>query len=282
MWLESGWACALVWGRDRADARSNNNFFYKWDIEQDYIDPMALEKTEVIIHLAGAGIAEERWSAERKEEIYNSRTKSSLLIYNYLKDHQHSVKTFIAASAIGLYGMDTGSAIIKENAPIGTDFLAHVTDAWEASTKKFEPLGIQLFQTRIGIVLSNEGGALKEILKPPVAAPLGNGQQYMSWIHITDLCEMILFAIENKLSGAYNAVGPKPVTNRSFTKLAAKVYGKPYLPVSVPKLVLKLMLGEMAQIVLGGSRISCEKILSAGFSFKFPKLEEALLDLKSG
>ena len=104
----------------------------------------------------------------------------------------------------------------------------------------------------------------------------------MSWIHITDLCEMILFAIENKLSGAYNAVGPKPVTNRSFTKLAAKVYGKPYLPVSVPKLVLKLMLCEMAQIVLGGSRISCEKILSAGFSFKFPKLEEALLDLKSG
>ncbi len=253
---------------------------YKWDIPNDYIDPMAFEGTEVIIHLAGAGVAEKRWTAERKEEIYNSRTKSSLLLYNYLKDNDHSVHTFIAASAIGLYGMDTGSTNIKEDAPVGTDFLAHVTDAWEASTKKIESLGINLFQTRIGIVLSNKGGALKEILKPPVAAPLGNGQQYMSWIHISDLCKMILYAIEHKLSGPFNAVGPKPMTNREFTKVAAKSFGKPYLPIPVPRLVLKLMLGEMAQIVLGGSRISCEKILSAGFNFEFPKLEEALADLK--
>lgn len=254
---------------------------YVWDIDNEYIDPMAFENTEAIIHLAGAGVAEKRWTAERKELIYNSRVKSSLLLYNYLKNNEHQVKTFIGASAIGLYGADTGHAIINEAAPIGHDFLAHVVDAWEAATKKIETLNIRLFMPRIGIVLSNEGGALKELLKPPVAAPLGNGKQYMSWVHIEDLCQMIIFGIENEqVHGAYNAVGPKPKTNREFTQVAAKVMGKPYLPIPVPKLMLKLMLGEMAQIVLGGSRISCQKIMEVGFEFRFPKLEEALEDLK--
>lgn len=256
---------------------------YTWDIAKEYIDPLAFEGTEVIIHLAGAGVAEKRWTADRKEEIYNSRTKSSLLLYNHLKNNPHQVNTFVAASAIGLYGMDTGSAIIKENAPTGSDFLAHVTDAWEASTRKIATLGIRLVQTRIGIVLSNEGGALKELLKPPLAAPLGNGQQYMSWIHIKDLCNQIIFAIENKqVIGPINAVGPKPMSNREFTKLAARVFKKPYLPIPVPKLVLKLMLGEMAQIVLGGNRVSAEKIMTTGFQFEFSKLNAALKDLKKG
>lgn len=253
---------------------------YVWDIDKEYIDPMALENTEAIIHLAGASVADKRWTAERKDVIYNSRVKSSLLLYKYLNKNEHQVKTFVGASAIGLYGADTGNAIIKEDAPTGHDFLAHVTDAWETSTKKIATLGIRLFQPRIGIVLSNEGGALKELLKPPVAAPLGKGEQYMSWIHIDDLCQMMIYAIENEeVSGAFNAVGPKPKTNREFTKIAAKAAGKPYLPIPVPKLVLKLIMGEMAQIVLGGSRVSAEKIMEAGFDFKFPKLEEALKDL---
>jgi len=254
---------------------------YAWDIDKEYIDPLAIENTSVIIHLAGAGVAEKRWTAERKDLIYNSRVKSSLLLFNYLKDKPNQVDTFIGASAIGLYGADTGSAIINESGIVGTDFLAHVVDAWEAATKKIESLGIRLFMPRIGIVLSNKGGALRELLKPPVAAPLGNGKQYMSWIHIEDLCQMIVFGIENKdLKGAFNAVGPKPKTNREFTKIAAKIMGKPFLPIPVPKLALKLMLGEMAQIVLGGSRISAEQIMQEGFQFKFPKLEEALKDLK--
>ena len=254
---------------------------YAWDIDKEYIDPLAIENTNVIIHLAGAGVAEKKWTAARKDIIYNSRVKSSLLLYNYLKDNPHQVKTFVGATAIGLYGADTGNAIIDESATVGHDFLAHVVDAWEAATLKINTLGIRLFLPRIGIVLSNEGGALKELLKPPVAAPLGNGKQYMSWIHIGDLCRMIIYGIENeKIQGAYNAVGPKPKTNREFTQATAKVMGKPYLPLPVPKLVLKLMLGEMAQIVLGGSRISAEQIMQEGFQFKFPKLEEALKDLK--
>jgi uncharacterized protein (TIGR01777 family) len=262
-------------------ANSGDIKTYVWDINKAYIDPKAFENTDIIVHLAGAGVAESKWTPQRKDLIYNSRVKSTLLLYNYLKDHDHQVKTFVGASAIGLYGADTGSSFIQETAPVGHDFLAHVVDAWETATNKISGLGIRLFQPRIGIVLSNEGGALKELLKPPVAAPLGKGNQYMSWIHIDDLCRMIIYGIEHdQLAGPYNAVGPKPKTNTEFTKVAASVMGKPYLPIPVPKLVLKLMLGEMAQIVLGGSRISAEKIMQAGFQFKFPKLEEALEDLK--
>ena len=254
---------------------------YIWDYKKEYLDPLAFEGVDTIVHLAGAGVADKKWTPERKDEIYNSRTKTSLLLQNELKKRDHQVKSFIAASAIGLYGSDTGNKIIKEDAPVGQDFLAHVTDAWDTSTRKIKELGLRLAQVRIGVVLSEKGGALKELLKPPVSAPLGKGDQYMSWIHIDDLCDMIIYAIENpEISGAYNAVGPKPFTNRDFTKVAAKVFKKPYLPIPVPSVILKLMLGEMSAIVLGGSRISSEKIQKAGFQFSFPKLREALEDLK--
>ncbi len=254
---------------------------YIWDYKKEYLDPLAFEGVDTIVHLAGAGVADKKWTPERKDEIYNSRTKTSLLLHNELKKRDHQVKAFIAASAIGLYGSDTGKKIINEDAPVGQDFLAHVTDAWDTSTRKIKELGIRLAQVRIGVVLSEKGGALKELLKPPVSAPLGKGDQYMSWIHIDDLCGMIIYAIETpEISGAYNAVGPKPFTNRDFTKVAAKVFKKPYLPIPVPSVILKLMLGEMSAIVLGGSRISSEKIQKAGFQFSFPKLREALEDLK--
>ena len=237
---------------------------------------------DTIVHLAGAGVADKKWTAERKDEIYNSRTKTSLLLYNELEKREHQVKTFIAASAIGLYGSDTGNRIVKEDSVVGNDFLAHVTDAWDTATGKVKSLGIRLAQIRIGVVLSEKGGALKEILKPPVAAPLGKGDQYMSWIHIDDLCEIIIYAIDNtEIEGAYNGVGPKPQTNKDFTKVAAKAFKKPYLPIAVPSKVLKVMLGEMSTIVLGGSRVSSEKIQKAGFQFKFPKLPDALEDLKN-
>ncbi len=253
-----------------------------WDYKKEYLDSSAFENVDAIIHLAGAGVADKKWSAERKDEIYNSRTKTSLLLFNELQKREHQVKTFIAASAIGIYGGDTGNSIVKEGSPVGHDFLAHVTDAWETATNKISTLGIRLVQMRIGVVLSNNGGALKELLKPPVAAPLGKGNQYMSWIHIDDLADMIIYSLENaEVQGAYNAVGPKPQTNRDFTKAAAKAFRKPYLPISVPSKVLKVMLGEMSTIVLGGSRVSSEKIQEAGFKFSFPKLPEALKDLKS-
>jgi len=255
---------------------------FEWDYKRDYLEEGALDGVDTIMHLAGAGVADAKWTPERKDEIYNSRIKTSLLLYNELQKGEHQVKTFVAASAIGLYGDDTGNQLMRETMPVGHNFLAHVTDAWETATNKISSLGIRLVQLRIGIVLSQHGGALVELLKPPVAAPLGKGKQYMSWIHIADLAQMFIESAENEnYVGAYNAVGPKPETNRDFTKKAAKAFGKFFLPIPVPSLILKLMLGEMAAIVLGGSRISSQKIEEAGFKFRFPKLEKALENLST-
>lgn len=255
---------------------------FEWDYKREYIEDGAFNGVDTIMHLAGAGVADAKWTPERKEEIYNSRTKTSLLLFNELQKIDHQVKTFVAASAIGYYGDNTGNQLIREKAPVGQDFLAHVTDAWETATNKISTLGIRLVQLRIGVVLSKAGGALIELLKPPVAAPLGNGKQYMSWIHIADLAQLFIDAMENEgYVGPYNAVAPKPETNRDFTKKAAKAFGKVFLPIPVPALVLKIMLGEMAAIVLGGSRISSYKIEEAGFKFRFPKLEQAVEDLSS-
>lgn len=253
---------------------------FEWDYKKEYIENGAFNGVDTVIHLAGAGVADKRWTAERKEEIYNSRTKTSHLLYKTLKETENNVKTFISASAIGYYGLDTGSTNLNETAPVGHDFLAHVVDAWETSTNKVADLGIRLVQLRIGIVLAEDGGALVELLKPPVAAPLGNGKQYMSWIHIEDLSKMFIHALENEdLLGTYNAVGPRAATNRELTQEAAQIFGKKYLPIPVPGLVLKLMLGEMAKMVIGGNRVSSEKIMKTGFEYTYPKLTEALKDL---
>lgn len=254
---------------------------FEWDYEKEYIESGAFNGVDTVIHLAGAGVAEKRWTPERKDEIYNSRTKTSHLLYKTLKEVPNEVKTFISASAIGYYGLDTGSTNLKESAPVGHDFLAHVVDAWETSTNKIAELEIRLVQLRIGVVLAKEGGALVELLKPPVAAPLGKGSQYMSWIHIDDLCKMFVHSLENEqMLGTYNAVAPRPMTNKELTREAAKAFGKTFVPVPVPGLVLKLMLGEMAKMVIGGNRVSCEKIMEAGYQFEYPKLGDALNHLK--
>ncbi len=264
----------------RKKSKSDLYTVFEWDYKREYIEPEAFNGVDTVIHLAGASVAESKWTPERKDEIYNSRTKTSILLFKELEKGNHQVKTFIAASAIGIYGNDTGNIMVKETAPVGHDFLAHVTDAWETATNKIQTLGIRLVQLRVGVVLSPKGGALVELLKPPVAAPLGKGDQYMSWIHMTDLCNMFIEAIDNSdWEGPYNAVGPRPETNKELTKQAAKAFKKTFLPIPVPKLVLKIMLGEMAVIVIGGSKISSEKIQKAGFKFKFPKLQQALADL---
>lgn len=253
---------------------------YKWDYANDYLEEGALDGVDTIVHLAGAGVAEQKWTKDRKTVIFESRTQTSHLLYKKLKEGNHSVKTIVAASAIGLYGSDTGNAIVKEGSPVGHDFLAHVVDAWELATRKYQELGIRVVQLRIGVVLSHEGGALTELLKPPVAAGLGKGNQYMSWIHIDDLVQMIVRSMENEsFEGPYNAVAPRPVSNKELTKAAAKAFRKPFMPINVPSLILKVMLGEMAVIVLGGSRVSSEKIQKAGFEFKFSKIEDAVQDL---
>lgn len=251
-----------------------------WNIEKKEIDPKAIEWADAIIHLAGAGVAEKRWTPERKKLILESRTQSTRLLFSALDKAEKRPNTFISSSAVGYYGFDTGTTLVDETSPSGSDFLAEVVKAWENEVKKLETLEIRTVLLRIGIVLDAEGGALGEMFKPPVAAPLGSGDQWMSWIHIEDLARMFLFALEKTtLQGVYNAVGPNPATNQQLTQEAAYAKGKTYLGIGVPGFALKLFLGEMAAMVLGGNRVSCQKIQKAGFQFEFFELSAALKDI---
>lgn len=262
---------SVAWLSRNPEKYSQKSF--AWDVDKYTLDPEAITWADGIIHLAGEGVADKRWTASRKKAILESRTNSTALLLQTMEKSDKKPEAFVSASAVGYYGFNTGDNLMDEKGPSGNDFLAQVVIAWEDQVKKIEDLGIRTVMLRIGIVLDNKGGALVEMLKPPVAAPLGNGQQWMSWIAIDDLARMFFFALENKeVKGIYNAVGPKPATNEELTK---KV-GKFYMGIGVPGFALKMVLGEMAQMVLGGNKVSSKKIRDAGFEFRYPSLEEAL------
>lgn len=262
---------------------SGNIVSYVWNIDQQQIDQEALQSNSIIIHLAGAGVAEKPWTSKRKQEILESRTLSTRLLFDSLKKGNHSVTTVICASAIGYYGFHDEPLPLHENDKPGNDFLADVVKQWEQEADAISSLGIRLVKIRIGVVLSEKAGALKEMLKPVkyfAGAPLGSGNQYISWIHINDLCAIFLKAAEdNSLQGPYNAVAPHPVTNRILTQHIAKTLNRPLWLPPIPAFVLKTLLGEMADLVLRGSNISADKILQTGFSFTFPQVEQAVQDL---
>ncbi len=267
----------------RSKRGENNVRTFTWSIDAHRIDESAFDGVEAIIHLAGAGIADKRWTEERKREILESRTKSTRLLYEELKKRNHVVKTVVAASAIGYYGFDDEEKVFTEDSAPGDDFLAEVTRHWEKEIDAIADLGIRVVKIRTGIALSEKGGALMEIVKPVrlfAGAPLGSGRQFMSWIHVDDLCGIFIKAVEDpSLTGAYNGVAPNPVTNRVLTKEIARVLHKPLLLPPVPSFVLKILLGEMAALVLRGNRVSAKKILDAGYRFKFENIGEAMEDL---
>jgi len=253
---------------------------FLWDVDKGNIDPEAMEWADAIIHLAGAGVADKRWTEERKKLILESRTKSTQMLYKAIEKAEKKPDTFVSASAIGFYGFNTGTALMEESSASGKDFLAEVVIEWESEVKKIESLHLRTVILRIGIVLDKNGGALGEMLKPPVAAPLGKGDQWMSWIHVEDLARMFVFALEKTtLQGIFNAVSPNPATNYRLTNEAARAKGKPFIGIGVPAFVLNLMLGEMAYMVTGGNRVSSQKIQKAGFDFEFPVLITALKEI---
>ncbi len=267
---------AVAWLSRKPQSRT----YFLWDVDKQELDPQALEWADAVVHLAGEGVAEKRWTESRKLDILRSRTESTALLHRAIEQATQKPSTFISASAVGFYGFDTGAALVDESSPSGKDFLAEVVLAWEKEVKKIEALSLRCVILRIGIVLDAQGGALAEMLKPPVAAPLGSGAQWMSWIHVEDLVRLFVFALEKTtLQGIYNAVGPHPATNQQLTKEAATAKGKPYVGVGVPGFALKLVLGEMAAMVLGGNRVSSQKIQKAGFEFEFPELKNALKDI---
>jgi uncharacterized protein (TIGR01777 family) len=273
-------------GKGSADAQSYE--MAQWDPEKQAIDKTAVQKADYIIHLAGAGVADKRWSKKRKQEIVDSRVKGGELLVKALKETPNKVQAVISASAIGWYGADEirkpGKKAFMEDDPADTEFLGETCKLWEASIDPVQELGKRLVKFRLGIVLSKEGGALAEFRKPVrfgVAAILGSGRQVISWIHVDDVARLLVFAIENeKIQGVYNAVASQPVTNKHFVNvLAEKIKGRFYIPFYVPSFVLKIMLGEMSVEVLKSATVSNTKISNKGFQFLFPTVEAALADL---
>jgi uncharacterized protein (TIGR01777 family) len=261
--------------------RHDDGSSFVWDVKNQEMDQDALTDVDTIVHLAGAGVGEKRWTTSWKKEILDSRVQSTALLLNALKTSSHSLKTFVSASAIGFYGFGDDQIFDEQN-KAGGDFLAQVTKQWEEEIDKTSLLGIRVVKIRIGIVLSKEGGALMKMMRPVnlgLGAALGSGDQYLSWIHIDDLCKIFVKAIEEvKLTGAYNATAGW-ATNSEMTKLIAKILNKPLWLPNVPPFVLKIILGEMAEIVLNGNKISSEKIKQTGFQFQFDDLETALHNL---
>jgi uncharacterized protein len=257
---------------------------YNWDIGREYIDPQAIATADHIIHLAGAGIADERWSEARKKEILDSRVRSTNLIVNALRTTQHQVKSFVCSSAIGYYGGNTGDRMLTETDPAGTDFLATVTRAWEASAEKVATLGIRTVRMRTGVVLTMAGGALPKLAQPirfNAGAPIGTGQQYISWIHLDDLCRLYVRAVQDeRWAGAYNGVAPGPVTNERLTRQIATVLDKAIILPNIPAFTIRLAFGELAVTVLGSSRVGNARIVTeTDFLYRFSDLNHALTDL---
>jgi uncharacterized protein (TIGR01777 family) len=259
------------------EARSGGPRVFAWNIAESKLDPAAFEGVDHVVHLAGAGVADRPWSASRKQEILDSRVKGTQLLLDAMQWSAKKPKTLLSASAIGYYG-DAGMELCTEDSAPGNDFLAGVCQAWEAAAQPAADF-TRLCTLRIGIVLSEKGGALPKMMLPFrffAGGVLGSGKQMMSWIHLDDLCEMMVFLIENEAcEGTYNAVAPLPVAQYSFMKALGRTLKRP-LWMWVPGFVLKLVLGEMAATVLASQFVSNEKIQQAGFRFRYENVYKAL------
>ena len=255
---------------------------YLWDIHKGVIDEKCIDGVDTIIHLAGAGIADGRWTDERKIELIESRTKSIGLIYGLLKSKPHQVNSIVSASATSYYS-DRGDELMHENDEPAHDFLGTCCIEWENAVDEGEQLGLRVLKFRTGVVLDKDGGALAKLAQPiklGAGSPLGNGKQWMPWIHHQDVVDLYSYGIEQAdLKGAYNMVAPNPVTNAQLTQAVAKQLNRPLWLPNVPAFALKLLFGEMSIVVLGSTKVSSQKIEAAGFKFKYPDVEAALKEI---
>ena len=270
----------LSTSKSKLVSESNYKGFY-WNPNAGEIDKNALDEVDVIVHLAGASVSE-RWTASYKEEIINSRVLSTRLLFQTLSKNQNQVKHVISASAIGIYPSSYDVVYSEDNQGVDASFLGEVVQQWEEEVDQFERLGILISKVRTGIVLAEEGGALQKMAKPiklGLGAAFGTGKQYQSWIHNHDLASLYYYIILHKLEGIYNAVSPYPVTNEGLTKAIAKTLSAPYFMPNIPKFLLKIVLGEMHQILFTSQNVSARKILEKGFQFKYASLDKALQDL---
>lgn len=278
--LEAGYSVSILSRSERESSEAIT--YYKWDLNKNYIDENAVLNADYIIHLAGEGIVEKRWTAKRKKDILDSRIKPIDLIFSVLEKNNKKLNAFVSASAVGIYGAVTSHRICTENTPPANDFLGTTCQKWESAVDKIGSLGIRTVKIRTGIVLGKEEGFLKKMIptfKSGFGAVLGSGKQYLPWIHIDDLCRIYLKSIEDeKLEGPYNACITDNTTNSRFSKTLANLFGYSIWLPKVPPFLLKLFLGEMSEAVLTGQRVSSEKIQQTGFEFRFADLEKTLIN----
>lgn len=258
---------------------------YRWDPGKRVIDQALTGEFDFIIHLSGAGIGEKRWTKRRKNEILSSREDSAKFLFDIVKDKNINLKAFISASGTGYYETAPLDRPCYEDDPPGRDFLASVCDKWERAADLFSAEGIRTVKIRTGVVLSKNGGILEQLSKPlryGFVIRMGSGRQFMPWIHIADLCGIYLKAIEDKqMNGTYNAVAPTDVTHNEFMKELASIFKHRIFLPPVPGFIVKLILGEMADIIIKGNRVSADRIISAGYSFEFKNIRSALKDIYS-
>jgi uncharacterized protein len=276
----------IILTRDKNKTSGQPEVSYSyWNVEKKVIDAEMVKTCDHVIHLAGAGVMDKKWTTDYQKVIRDSRTKSAELIINCLKENSHRLKSFVSASAIGWYGADADPLIRKEGFietdPVSTGFLGETCLLWEASADAAMLLGIRVVKLRTGIALSNNGGALKEFKMPlrfGVAPILGNGHQVISWIHVDDLCRMYCEALENiYLQGSYNAVAPQPVTQKTLIlTLANKLRNRFFTPIHIPEIFLKFLLGKRSIEILKSATVNDKKIKAAGFTFLYPTIEAAI------
>ncbi|KJD34392.1 NAD-dependent epimerase [Tamlana nanhaiensis] len=270
----------LTTNKSKLEEKENYKGFY-WNPALGEIDVNCLYKVDTIIHLAGASIAK-RWTTSYKKTILASRTQSAALLFRTLKTEIHQVKQFISASAIGIYPDSLTNYYDESSTASNHTFLAKVVQAWEASADAFKTLNINVAKVRIGLVLAKNGGALQQMVKPAkfgLAAPFGYGKQWQSWIHITDLARCFLHVLKYNLSGVFNAVAPNPVTNKELIKTIAKTLEMPCFLPGIPKIIMRLALGEMHILLFESQRVSAKTMENKGFNFKYNCLKPALNDL---
>jgi len=253
---------------------------FHWDPERRIIDPNLFEGIDYVVHLAGTNIGEKRWTRKRKEEIIGSRVDSARFLYETITENGIKLQAFISASAVGYYGLETSKKIFREEDLPSTDFLGTTSRLWEEAADLFFNISDRVVKIRTAVVLEKNDSALSKLMEPGKFGFLvqtGSGLQYMPWIHIIDLCNIYLKAIEDStMSGSYNAVSPQHMTHKNFMLILSKVIHKPVFPVPVPAFILKIIFGEMSDVILKGSRVSSEKLQKAGYRFFFSNLEDAL------
>ncbi len=253
---------------------------FRWDPDKEIVDPFVFDGIDYLIHLSGANIGEKRWTKSRKEEIVKSRVDSAYFLNKAISSEGISLKAFISASAIGYYGSVMSEKIFNEEDPAANDFLGTTCSQWEEAADLIGKMAVRTVKIRTAVVLEKTDNSLSKIMMPAkygFLAGAGSGRQYLPWIHIIDLCNIYLNAIENSsMSGAYNAVSPHHVTHMEFIKTLASIINKPVLPFTIPSFLIYAALGEMSDVILKGSRISAKKIINSGFIFRFDNLEDAL------